>query len=152
MGNASSDGHFTAMELAILGQLVANRGSYGDLEFISPRTFNRLLPEPLLVPDRGSVEDEGIGLHWIRRLKPGAPPNSKRVEDQLFSPRTVGHGSLSGCVFMIDLERGLIIAQVRRQAGPRHGEWSARFFQTIADAVANEQASARRSPDIPTYR
>jgi CubicO group peptidase (beta-lactamase class C family) len=152
IGNASSDGHFTAMELAILGQLIANRGSYGDLEFISPRTFNLLLPEPLQVPDRGSVEDEGIGLHWIRRLKPGAPPNSKRVEDQLFSPRTVGHGSLSGCVFMIDLERGLIIAQVRRQAGPRHGEWSARFFQTIADAVANEQASARRSPDIPTYR
>jgi CubicO group peptidase (beta-lactamase class C family) len=152
IGNASSDGHFTAMELAILGQWIANRGSYGDLEFISPPTFERLLPEPLIVPDRGSVEDEGIGLHWIQRLKPGAPPHSKRADDQLFSPRTVGHGSLSGCVFMIDLERGLIIAQVRRQAGPRHGEWSARFFQTIADAVANEQASARRSPDIHTYR
>jgi CubicO group peptidase (beta-lactamase class C family) len=152
MGNASSDGHFTAMELAILAQWIANRGSYGELEFIAPRTFNRLLPEPLRVPDRGSVEDEGIGLHWIRRLKPGAPSDSKRAEDQLFSPRTVGHGSLSGCVFMIDLEQGLIIAQVRRQAGPRHGEWSARFFQTIADAVANEQASARRAGNIPTYQ
>lgn len=152
MGNASSDGHFTAMELAILGQLIANRGSYGDLEFISPRTFNRLLPEPLQVPDRGSVEDEGIGLHWIRRLKPGAPPDSKQAEDQLFNPRTVGHGSLSGCVFMIDLEQQLIIAQVRRKAGPRHGEWSMRFFQAIADAIADEQASACRTADIPMYR
>jgi CubicO group peptidase (beta-lactamase class C family) len=95
IGNASSEGHFTAMELAILAQWVANRGSYGDQEFISRSTFNRLLPELLLVTDRGSVEDEGIGLHWIRRLKPGAPPNSKRAEDQLFGPRTVGHGSLA---------------------------------------------------------
>ena len=141
IGNASSEGHFTALELATLGQWIANRGSYGELEFISPRTFDRLLPEPLKVPDRGSVEDEGIGLHWIRRLKLDAPPSSRRVEDQLFSSRTVGHGSLSGCVFVIDLEQQLIMTQVRRQAGPRYGEWSARFFQTIADAITRNDAN-----------
>jgi hypothetical protein len=53
---------------------------------------------------------------------------------------------------MIDLEQQLIITQVRRQAGPKHGEWSVRLFQTIADAIANEQPSASRTADVPANR
>lgn len=138
--NASSEGRFTAMELGILAQLVANRGSYGDLQFISPKTFDRLLPERLHVAEPGAVEDEGIGLHWIRRPKANAAPNSIRPDDQMFSQRTVGHGSLSGCIFMIDLDQQLVVAQVRRQSGPRYAEWSAKFFQTVADAVLDGKA------------
>lgn len=135
IGNASSDGEFTAMELGILAQWVANRGSYGPLEFISPQTFEKLMPEPIRVADRGYTEDEGMGIHWVRHLKPGAPRGSKRPEDLLFSPRTLGHGSFSSCVFVVDPEQQLVITQVRRQSGPRHAEWSAKFFQTIAAAI-----------------
>ena len=135
IGNASSDGEFTALELGVLGQWVANRGSYGPDEFIAPETFDQLLPEPLRVPDHGFVEDEGLGLHWIRHVKPGAPANSKRPQDLLFSPQTVGHGSFSGCVFVVDLEQQLVITQVRKHSGPRSGEWSPRFFQAIAAAL-----------------
>ena len=145
IGNASSEGHFTAMELAILAQLIANRGSYGDMELISPSTFERLLPQSLGVPDSSSVEDEGIGLHWVRRLKPDAPPNSERADDLLFSSKTVGHGSLSGCIFMIDLEQQLVVAQVRRQCGPRYAKWSAEFFQAIADAMTDDGATPTRT-------
>jgi CubicO group peptidase (beta-lactamase class C family) len=135
IGNASSDGEFTAMELGILAQWVANRGSYGAWEFITPQTFDQLLPQPLRVLDHGSVEDEGIGLHWIRHAKPGSPKNSKRAEDLLFSPRTLGHGSFSGCIFVVDLERQFVITQVRKRSGPRSAEWPPRFFQTIAAAL-----------------
>ncbi len=135
IGNASSDGEFTARELGILAQWVANGGSYGQWEFIAPATFNQLLPEPLRVPDHGFVEDEGLGLHWDRHAKPGTPQNSKRAEDLLFSPHTVGHGSFSGCIFVVDPEQQLVITQVRKHSGPRSAEWSARFFQTIATAV-----------------
>lgn len=138
IGNASSDGHFTARELGILAQWVANRGSYGKLEFISPDTFARLLPEPLDVPEKGSVIDEGIGLHWVRHTRSGAPRHSTRREDQLFSSRTVGHGSFSGCIFLVDLEQNLVIAQARRRGGPRRGEWSARFYETVADSLARD--------------
>jgi len=137
IGNASSDGEFTAMELGILAQWVANRGSYGELEFISPETFEKLIPEPVRVADHGYTEDEGMGIHWLRHLKPGAPRGSKRPEDLLFSPRTLGHGSFSSCVFMVDPEQQLIITQVRKQSGPRHAEWSAKFFQTIAATLEN---------------
>lgn len=135
MGNASSDGELTALELATLAQWVANRGSYGDLEFIRPATFDGLLPQPLRVADQDSIEGQGLGLHSIRHAKPGAPPDSRRAEDLLFSPSTIGHGSFSGCIFVVDPEQQLIITQVRKQSGPRSAEWSARFFQTIAAAV-----------------
>lgn len=137
MGNASSSGEFTAEELGILAQWVVNRGSYGALQFVRPETFERLLPRPLRVADHGSTAEEGIGIHWRRHLKPGAPRNSKREEDLLFGPRTLGHGSFSGCVFLVDPDRELVVVQVRKRSGPRSGEWSPRFFQTIA-AVLTE--------------
>ncbi len=135
IGNASSDGEFTARELAIMAQWVANQGSYGELEFIKPATFERLLPRAFEVRQQSAVKDEGIGLHWVRHTKPGAPRRSSNPDDWLFSPRTVGHGSFSGCIFLIDLDQDVIIAQARRQSGKRSGEWSAKLFQTIAESI-----------------
>lgn len=143
LGNASSDGEFTAMELGILAQWVANRGSYGDLQFISPSTFQQLLPQPIQVADRQNVEEEGLGIHWIRHLKPGAPANSKRPDDLLFSVGTLGHGSFSGCIFVVDPEQQLVITQVRKQLGPRHAEWWDRFFRTIAEVTSIADAGDR---------
>jgi CubicO group peptidase (beta-lactamase class C family) len=136
IGSASADGEFTAMELGILAQWVANRGSYGPHEFIRPKTFDRLMPEPLRVADRGGWEYEGIGIHWMRHLKLGAPQGSKRAEDLLFGPRTMGHGSFSGCVFLVDPDAQLVVAQVRKQSGPRSDTWSTRFFQAIAATMS----------------
>ncbi len=133
--NASSDGHLTAMELGVLAQLVANRGSYGQQQLFSEDTFQRLLPEPLRVANHGYTKTEGIGLHWLRHPKPDAEPGSQGPDDTLFSSQTVGHGSFSGCIFLIDLQQQIVIAQVRQRQGPRNSEWSARFFQTVAQCI-----------------
>lgn len=138
MGNASSDGEFTAWELGVLAQWIANQGSYGELEFISPQTFEKLLPQPLTAPDRGFVVDEGIGLHWIRIRNSKSAPEAKGSESLLFSERTLGHGSFSGCILVIDPVQQLIIAQVRKNSGLRHGEWSQRFYEAIAAAIDDE--------------
>ncbi|MCB9925410.1 MAG: beta-lactamase family protein [Planctomycetaceae bacterium] len=137
MGNASSAGEFTAMELGVLAQWVANRGSYGPWEFIRSATFERLLPQPLHVADHGYTAEEGIGIHWVRHIKPGASQDSKRDEDLLFGPRTLGHGSFSGCIFLVDPDQELVITQLRKHSGPRSAEWSPRFLQTVA-AVLRE--------------
>ncbi len=137
MGNASSSGEFTAMELGILAQWVANRGSYGQWQFIRPETFEMLLPQPVRAVDRSYTSEEGIGIHWVRHPRPGAPRDSKRAEDLLFGPRTLGHGSFSGCIFLVDPDQQLVITQVRKRSGPRSAEWSPRFFQAIA-AVLRE--------------
>ena len=135
MENAGAGARFTARELAILAQWLANRGSYGEAEFVSGETFARLLPEPLGRRYPGVAEEEGIGMHWMRPLKASAQAGSARPEDLIFGPRLVGHGSLSSCILLADLDRGLVIAQVRQTAGPRFGEWSTRFFQAIADGM-----------------
>jgi CubicO group peptidase (beta-lactamase class C family) len=146
LGNASADGHFTARELGILGQWLANQGSYGDQEFISPETFEELLPKPLGVPN--APETYGLGLQWIRHLKPGAPADSKDPNDLLFSPRTVGHGSFSGCIMVVDLDQGLVIVQVRRKFADADNAWWTRFFQTIAAATASTGSDVPRR-DMP---
>jgi hypothetical protein len=83
-------------------------------------------------------EEEGIGMHRMLHLKPGAPASSTRASDLIFSPRTVGHGSWSSCILTIDLDRDLVVTQVRKTGGPRFGEWSLKLFQAIADGLAPE--------------
>jgi CubicO group peptidase (beta-lactamase class C family) len=136
MGNASSSGELTARELGILAQWMVNRGSYGDRQYIRPETFQQLLPQPLQIADSGYTADEGIGIHWQRHLKPDVPRDSKRDEDLLFGPNALGHGSFSGCIFFFDPDLNLVVVQVRKQSGLRSGEWSQKFFQTIAEVLS----------------
>ena len=135
MQNASSGARFTAFELALLAQLMANRGGYGDMQFFSAAVFEQMLPEPLERRYPGVTEVEGIGNHWMKHPKPGTPAGTARPHDLILSPRTIGHGSLTGCMFLIDLDRDLVVVQVRNRLGPRHAEWSSKFLQAVADSV-----------------
>ncbi len=132
LGNAGSDGHLTALELGILGQWLANRGRYGSLEFISPTTFEQLLPQPLDVPN---AEPYGAGLHWFRHVKPGTPEKSTDPHDWLFSATTVGHGSMAGCILVVDLEQQLVIVQARREFHDNDNSWWQGFFPVVAQAI-----------------
>jgi CubicO group peptidase (beta-lactamase class C family) len=122
MSNASS-GALHRVAAGGAAQYMANSGSYGDLELVSAETFRQLLPEPLTRRYPGVNEVEGIGMHWMKGL----------------GPRTIGHGSLSSCIFLIDLDRDLVVVQIRRQAGPGFAEWSARFFDGIMRSVYDEE-------------
>ena len=144
MDLASSGAQLTARELGVLAQWLVNRGAYGSLEFVSPEAFARLLPEPLGRRYAGVTEEEGIGMHWIRPLKPGAKAGSTRPRDLIFSARTVGHGSFSSCIFLADLDREVVVTQVRKTAGPRYAEWSTRFFQAVAEGVVPENSPPAR--------
>jgi CubicO group peptidase (beta-lactamase class C family) len=141
---ASSGARFTAWELGVLAQLLVNRGSYGELEFASPATFARLLPERLEDRYPGVTQEEGIGMHWVLPVRAGAKAGSTRPKDLIFSARTVGHGSFSACIFMADLDNGLIVTQIRKTAGPRYAEWSTKLFQAVAEGVLPERGSSGR--------
>jgi hypothetical protein len=96
-----------------------------------------LLPRELPV-EAAPTQGYGVGLHWVYHRRPGAPPDSQRPEDLLFSPRTVGHGSFSGCILMVDLDRKLVIAQARRQFKEADKEWYGKFFRVVAEALAGK--------------
>jgi CubicO group peptidase (beta-lactamase class C family) len=134
MGNASSDGEFTAMELAVIGQWLANRGSYGEDQFISQETFEELRPKTTGEPTVAG--EHGLGLHKIRHRRQGPSKNPAESNALLFSENTFGHGSFSGCILVIDPDQQLVIVQVRKQFRPEDNEYWTRFFQVVADAIA----------------
>ena len=136
MGNASSDGEFTAMELAVIGQLLANEGSYGEYQFISPETFKEMRPKTTGEPTVAG--EHGLGLHHIRHRRQGASTNLAEPGDLLFSKNTFGHGSLSGCILVVDPDQQLVIVQARKQFHQLDNEYWARFFQVVADAIKKD--------------
>ncbi len=127
--------NLTARELGILGQFLANHGSYGDKQFISEETFQSLLPTDLSKYYPAVKVDWGIGLTWMPEHRPGAPFMSLDPKDLILGARTVGHGSASSCILRADLDHDLVIAQIRRTAGPKYGEYAQEFFTTIADEM-----------------
>ena len=137
MGNASSDGEFTAMDLAVIGQLLANRGSYGQYQFISPETFKEMRPKTTGEPTVAG--EHGLGLHRIRHRRPRASTNLTELSDLLFSENTFGHGSFSGCILVVDPDQQLVIVQARKQFHQLDNEYWSRFFQVVADAIKKDR-------------
>jgi len=112
-----------AYDMAIVGQMLANRGAYGDQRFFSEDTFEQMLPrklDNLLGPDTEIVW--GIGL---------TPYGENGLSD-----KTVGHGSATSCTMRVDLENNLVITMSRGQAGKNFYEYHPKFIAAIAEGVA----------------
>jgi hypothetical protein len=134
LGNASSDAEMTAAELSALGQLLLGRGTYRGHQFFRPETFEQLLPQSLSVTD-APANGYGVGLHWIRHRRPSSEPKGQQEGELLFSNNTIGHGSFSGCILVIDLDRKLVISQARREFREQDNPWFQRYFAVVVDAV-----------------
>lgn len=113
-----------AYDLALVGQLLANHGAYGNLRFFSEETFQQMLPRKLnnlLGPDTDVTW--GIGLTWFR--------------GNGLSQRTIGHGSASSCTLRVDLEKDLVITMTRRTAGKNFGVYHPKFIAAVTSNVAD---------------
>lgn len=117
----------TAYELAMLGQMLLNQGSYGELEYFSPETFQKLLPTSL-TPYYPDINVEwGIGLTWMRPSNP-----------DLLGERIIGHGSATACVLRVDLDNDLVITQVRRRGGPMYEKYLSQLMAAIDEGLIDE--------------
>jgi CubicO group peptidase (beta-lactamase class C family) len=121
----------SAADLAKIGQLMANRGAYGEYQFYSPATFEKILPRPLTdyFPALAHHEEWrdmewGAGLVWMRQPAPAG--------GWVLGPNVLGHGSASGCILRVDLDSGIVIAQVRMTAGGHYDEYVERLLTTVA--------------------
>lgn len=125
----------TAWDLAMIGQLLLNKGSYGDLEFFSPETFEKITPKPLkdFYPD---VDVEwGIGITWMRQAHPEAGKNDVPKDKTVLSKNIIGHGSATSAVLRVDLDNELVITQTRRIAGKEYGKYLLKLLQTIEQGL-----------------
>jgi len=129
--------HSTAWDLAVIGQLLLNRGTYGNSQFFSEETFEKILPEPLNKYYPGIDVEWGIGLTWMRQSHPEAGINGHPKDKTVLSKNVIGHGSATSTILRIDLDNGLVISQTRRQGGKAYEKYLEKLLLTIEQGLKN---------------
>ena len=78
--------------------------------------MEKLLPKPLSETYPGIIGDTqyGIGLTW-QTVPAWQVDKMGRKGIKLLGPKTLGHGSATGCILRADPETGLVIVQVRNR-------------------------------------
>jgi len=135
MGGATTTTRSTAEDLARIGQLLLNKGSYGELEFFSPETFEKLLPQPLSRFYPKIKPEWGIGLVWMRQRHPKAGENDVPADKTVLSRNVIGHGAASSAILRVDLDNDLVITQTRNRAGIAYKKYLVQFLMAIEDGL-----------------
>ncbi|MCE5198100.1 MAG: serine hydrolase [Armatimonadota bacterium] len=120
----------TAEDVAKMGQLLLNHGSYGDTEFFSPNTFEQIMPKNLdkYYPEVKNVE-WGVGLVYYKYAE---DPNPINVD---LSSNTIGHGAASGAILRVDLDNDLVITLNRNTPGDNYSYYERHFLQAIGNGL-----------------
>lgn len=121
--NSSYDAKSTAYDMALVGQMLCNGGSYGNRMFIRPATLELMLPRNLspLLKDAETEIEWGVGTEWM--------------DNDILGPRTWGHGAASGATLRIDPDNELVVSMTRNTAGENFQEYHKRFLKLIAECM-----------------
>jgi CubicO group peptidase (beta-lactamase class C family) len=118
-----ADAMSVPLDMAKFGQMLLNRGSYGDLQFMRPETFELMLPQRLtktLGPS--ATKSFGIGLD-------GQPDTRK-----------FGHGAASAATFSVDANDDLVVVMTRNKIGKNYDKYNGIFWQAIQDSIIRPTA------------
>ena len=126
----------TAYDLAILAQMLLNKGNYNGKKYFSEDTYNKILPKDLktFYPDLVYLNNwdeghlRGIGTNFENWEIKDEKTGRKRF---LLSKNVIGHGSATSSVFRIDLDNNIIITQSRRRGKSRFGEHFLKLYKLI---------------------
>ncbi len=125
----------TASDFARLGQLLLNRGSYGELEFFSAKTFAALLPKPLGDYYPGIDKEWGLGITWMRQKHPDSGQEGVPQGATILSKNVIGHGSATSAILRVDIDNDLVIAQSRRRGGKGYRKHLLEFLTAIEEGL-----------------
>ncbi|MFA6978551.1 MAG: serine hydrolase domain-containing protein [Ignavibacteriaceae bacterium] len=107
----------SAIDLARLGQMLLNKGTYNGINFFSEQSFEKMLPQKLPV---GNIR-WGIGTSSMK---------GDGLSDSAF-----GHGAASGTTFRIDPKNDLIIISARNKPGKFHDEFESSLIKSCTSLV-----------------
>jgi len=113
----------TPIELARIGQMALNGGSYGDRRFFGPETFAQMLP----VPGKDRIGDDKT-VRWGLGIK--------QLDLDGLSDKAFGHPGGSGSFLLIDPARDLVIGHARMTEGPSFENFLKQKARMIAAIVA----------------
>jgi len=97
----------TANDLAILYQMVLNRGTYGDIQYYNPETIE------LFTSKQSSISRRGLG--FDRK----DPDSTKNYPSKLASSETYGHTGFTGTCFWVDPKYNLIFIFLSNRVYPK---------------------------------
>ena len=110
------------MDIARVGQMLLNKGAYGDKRYFSEETFAKMMPTPLR-ETTGTPVDATWGIGAVKSNQAGLGPNA------------FGHGAASAATFVMDPDSELVIVMTRNSGGKKFNDYHPKFMQTIADGV-----------------
>lgn len=111
-----------AMDLAHIAQLILNKGSYGDLEFMSPESFAYVAPSP--------TGDYGLGMSMMNVMDPNDPK-------RFIISEMIGHGAASSSMLYVSPTRDLLITMGRITAGDRYDEYVKKFLLVLEEGLVD---------------
>ncbi|MFJ6197250.1 serine hydrolase domain-containing protein [Micromonospora sp. NPDC092111] len=120
----------TAEEVAVIGQLLLDGGTYGGKRVLAESTVARMLRNansglPAVDPDRpGRTSDHGLGVVL----------NQPWFMGRLARPTTFGHTGFTGTSFLVDADRRRVLVLLTNRA---HPNWSWADPDPARVAVAN---------------
>ncbi|MGQ9698063.1 MAG: serine hydrolase [Armatimonadota bacterium] len=127
VADTSGGAYSVPMDIAKVGQMLLNRGAYGNMRFFSEATFRKMLPERLtkvLGPD--AQIEWGIGCTWFT--------------GEGLGEGTFGHGAASSATLRIDPTNNLVVVMTRNIAGTNFDKYHRQFMSTIAEGLPEKTA------------
>ncbi len=122
---SSGDTFSTPLDMAKIGQMLLNRGAYGDKRFFSEETYKQMLPRtypdlPGLMPGL----EYGVG-------------TSRSAETVAlgFGEDCFGHGAASDATFLVDPTHELIIVVTRNRAGEHFEKHKELFIAAVLESL-----------------
>jgi len=113
-----ADAMTVPLDMARFGQMLLNRGSYGQWQFFRPEIFEMMLPRKLTnVLGPAATKTFGIGLDGV--------PGSGRF----------GHGTASAAAFHIDANEDLVVIMTRNAIGTNYDKYNGKFWQAIKEGM-----------------
>jgi CubicO group peptidase (beta-lactamase class C family) len=111
-----ADAGSVPLDMAKFGQMLLNKGSYGDQRFFSEETFEKMLPHKLtkeLGPD--ATKTFGFGLDG--------------------TPDKFGHGAASAATFNVDRAEELVVIMTRNKMGKNQNKYNGKFWDAIKNGI-----------------
>lgn len=110
----------SANDLAIIYQMLLNKGTYGGQEYFKPQTVE------MFTSRQSGISRRGLGFdRWD-------PDLTKKYPSELASPQTYGHTGYTGTCVWVDPSRGLVYVFL-----------SNRVYPTVTDKLSNLKIRGR---------
>lgn len=115
----------TPLDMAKIGQMLLNKGAYGDMRFMKEETFRQMLPQNLSkLLSHPTDREYGFGVSWYK--------------DDGLGKGTFAHGAASSATLRIDPENDMVIVMTRNSAGKNFKKYHSRFIKAIVNGMDNK--------------